>query len=165
MGRCARQSVERGKPVARSVQRHREDSGCCNGVPGGAFCQLPGRSPFVINWRLRQYFTSGGTTMTSTASSRSVLVTPLCHRIAMLPLLIDSAPIITAVVPEPGTPRVSIGINDPQAEALFAASAAPPREYRLYQSTTELFLSHIGDGAGNGRSRTWQDTNKETDHR
>ncbi len=39
-----------------------------------------------------------------------------------------SAPIITAVVPEPGTPRVSMGISEPQAEALFAASgAARPR--------------------------------------
>ncbi|MCY1522811.1 hypothetical protein D9M68_576810 [compost metagenome] len=38
------------------------------------------------------------------------------------------APIITAVVPEPGTPRVSIGISEPQAEALLAASgAATPR--------------------------------------
>ncbi len=39
-----------------------------------------------------------------------------------------SAPIITAVVPEPGTPSVSIGMKEPQAEALFAASgAATPR--------------------------------------
>ncbi len=39
-----------------------------------------------------------------------------------------SAPIMTAVVPEPGTPSVSIGINEPQAEALLAASgAATPR--------------------------------------
>ena len=39
-----------------------------------------------------------------------------------------SAPIITAVVPEPGTPRVSMGISEPQAEALLAASgAARPR--------------------------------------
>ena len=39
-----------------------------------------------------------------------------------------SAPIITAVVPEPGTPSVSIGMNEPQAEALLAASgAATPR--------------------------------------
>ncbi|MNY21489.1 hypothetical protein D3C86_1550400 [compost metagenome] len=38
------------------------------------------------------------------------------------------APIITAVVPEPGTPRVSMGIIEPQAEALLAASgAARPR--------------------------------------
>ncbi len=40
----------------------------------------------------------------------------------------DSAPIITAVVPEPGTPRVSIGTSAPQAEAPIAVSgAARPR--------------------------------------
>ncbi|MOA39248.1 hypothetical protein D3C78_1610110 [compost metagenome] len=39
-----------------------------------------------------------------------------------------SAPIITAVVPEPGTPRVSIGTSAPQAEAPMAVSgAARPR--------------------------------------
>jgi len=39
------------------------------------------------------------------------------------------APSITAVVREPGTPKVSIGINEPQADALFAASgAAIPRK-------------------------------------
>jgi hypothetical protein len=38
------------------------------------------------------------------------------------------APIITAVVPEPGTPRVSIGTMAPQAEAPMAVSgAARPR--------------------------------------
>ncbi|MNG19154.1 hypothetical protein D3C84_1032860 [compost metagenome] len=43
-----------------------------------------------------------------------------------------SAPIITAVVPEPGTPRVSMGISEPQAEALLAASgAATPRRSPL----------------------------------
>src|SRR5690606_41354696 len=35
-----------------------------------------------------------------------------------------SAPSITAVVPEPGTPRVSIGTMEPQAEALLAVSGA-----------------------------------------
>src|SRR3546814_8848150 len=40
----------------------------------------------------------------------------------------DSAPIITAVVPEPGTPRVSIGTNAPQAAPPTAVSgAARPR--------------------------------------
>ncbi|MCY1245344.1 hypothetical protein D9M72_584900 [compost metagenome] len=40
----------------------------------------------------------------------------------------DSAPIITAVVPEPGTPRVSIGTSAPQASAPMAVSgAARPR--------------------------------------
>ena len=40
-----------------------------------------------------------------------------------------NAPIITAVVPEPGTPKVNIGMNEPHAEALFAASgAAIPRK-------------------------------------
>ena len=39
-----------------------------------------------------------------------------------------SAPIITAVVPEPGTPSVSIGMNEALADALLAASgAATPR--------------------------------------
>ena len=39
-----------------------------------------------------------------------------------------SAPTMTAVVPEPGTPRVSIGTKEPQADALLAASgAATPR--------------------------------------
>ncbi len=39
-----------------------------------------------------------------------------------------SAPSITAVVPEPGTPSVSIGTMEPQAEALLAVSgAARPR--------------------------------------
>ena len=39
-----------------------------------------------------------------------------------------NAPIMTAVVPEPGTPSVNIGTNEPQAEALFAASGeATPR--------------------------------------
>ncbi|MNJ46447.1 hypothetical protein D3C77_415760 [compost metagenome] len=38
------------------------------------------------------------------------------------------APIITAVVPEPGTPRVSIGTRAPQQEAPMAVSgAARPR--------------------------------------
>ncbi|MNN77442.1 hypothetical protein D3C81_1939040 [compost metagenome] len=39
-----------------------------------------------------------------------------------------SAPIITAVVPEPGTPRVSIGTRAPQQDAPMAVSgAARPR--------------------------------------
>ncbi|MNL70960.1 hypothetical protein D3C87_1960380 [compost metagenome] len=40
----------------------------------------------------------------------------------------DRAPIITAVVPEPGTPRVSIGTSAPQAAPPIAVSgAARPR--------------------------------------
>ncbi|MNW10189.1 hypothetical protein D3C71_2073490 [compost metagenome] len=40
----------------------------------------------------------------------------------------DSAPIITAVVPDPGTPSVSIGTIAPQAAAPIAVSgAARPR--------------------------------------
>src|SRR3546814_13790823 len=35
-----------------------------------------------------------------------------------------SAPIITAVVPEPGTPSVSMGTNDPMADAVAADSGA-----------------------------------------
>ncbi|MOA13235.1 hypothetical protein D3C78_1332750 [compost metagenome] len=39
-----------------------------------------------------------------------------------------SAPIITAVVPDPGTPRVSMGTRAPQQEAPIAVSgAAKPR--------------------------------------
>ncbi len=39
-----------------------------------------------------------------------------------------NAPIITAVVPEPGTPNVNIGTNEPHADALLAASGdATPR--------------------------------------
>src|SRR5690606_20413869 len=35
-----------------------------------------------------------------------------------------NAPIITAVVPDPGTPNVSIGTNEPMAEEVAAASGA-----------------------------------------
>src|SRR5690606_28121588 len=43
-----------------------------------------------------------------------------------------SAPIITAVVPEPGIPNVSIGTMEPHAEALLAVSgAARPRRSPL----------------------------------
>ncbi len=47
-------------------------------------------------------------------------------------LYISNAPIITAVVPEPGTPSVNMGTNEPQAAALFALSgAASPRKSPL----------------------------------
>jgi hypothetical protein len=51
------------------------------------------------------------------------------NRVGLVVMLYSvSAPIITAVVPEPGTPRVSIGTNERLAEALLAASgAATPR--------------------------------------
>lgn len=75
-----------------------------------------------------------------------------------------SAPIITAVVPEPGTPSVSIGMKEPQAEALFAASgAATPRISPLPKlSLLPLsFLGHIGNGAGDGRPGAGQYADKK----
>ena len=67
-----------------------------------------------------------------------------------------SAPIITAVVPDPGTPSVSMGIKEPQAEALLAASgAATPRISPLPKlSLLPLsFSRHVGNGAGDSPRR------------
>src|SRR5690606_12646215 len=50
-----------------------------------------------------------------------------------------SAPIITAVVPEPGTPSVSIGTNEPMADAVAAATLAPaPGSPPTPKPTSEL---------------------------
>src|ERR1700712_5412126 len=77
----------------------------------------------------------------------------------------DSAPIITAVVPEPGTPRVSIGTSAPQAEAPMAVSgAARPRFLALAEVPAgpgDALLVQLAHGAGQRRPGTRQHAHDE----
>src|SRR3990167_9142512 len=66
------------------------------------------------------------------------------------------APIITAVVPEPGTPRVSMGISEPQAAQVAVAELAAWAGH--------AFFSHISHGAGDGCTGTWQYADNEAGH-
>jgi hypothetical protein len=77
----------------------------------------------------------------------------------------DSAPTITAVVPEPGTPSVSIGTKLPSAEALLAASgAATPRMSPLPNGAFgvgQALFHRVGHRAGDGGAGTGQHADDE----
>ncbi len=70
----------------------------------------------------RIFMISSITFAISSAAMSPQTIRPLGeHRRARRDVVQRQRPIITAVVPEPGTPSVSIGMKEPQAEVLFAA--------------------------------------------